>query len=281
VHKVHLYVFSLNLLINQEKTHQTMHRRWKTALQSAVQAKNRNTPSPANLPDERAPPISQNSVHLPFVAENRSTGTHPGRTNTMHTSEQTLRTAIGELNCVSVHRPASLEELTALSAARDSINELLRSCVEQLRTDAPLTNSWSVIADALGSSAASNVRQKYGTKRTVPSANANERVLSFWNEFAERFTWDFLPVGFLHALYAQWMSEHFPEDSPLSKETFTRRLIPIATASSKWSHTRSRPGSLMPAEEPLAAQLTDWTHDGSNAAAYGFRRSKTAGTGIR
>jgi Poxvirus D5 protein-like len=186
----------------------------------------------------------------------------------MRDTKQTLSTAIGELGCLSFDKPASLDELTALSVARDCIDQLLHSCVDELRTHPQLAHSWSAIADALGSTSTSATRQLF----TSPQVLANKQVLSFWRAFAERFAWDFLPAGFLHALYTQWLSTAFPEDTPLSRETFTRRLKAVAIASGEWIHTRSRPGSLMNAAEPLATQLPHWTRDGSNDAVWGLRR---------
>jgi len=50
----------------------------------------------------------------------------------MQTSDQMLVTAIAELRCVAPDRAASLEELRALSIAQHAIENLMRSCVEQL-----------------------------------------------------------------------------------------------------------------------------------------------------
>lgn len=189
----------------------------------------------------------------------------------MRNTEQTLSTAIGELRCLSPHRPASLDELVALRAARDCIDELLRSCVAELRADAKNAAAWTDIAYALDSPSAGAARQLYGAHSTL----ADKQVLWFWEAFADRFAWDFLPASFLHALYIQWMSVEFPEGPRFSKETFTRRLKAAAEASGQWAHTRSRPGSLTDAAEPLAAALPGWTYDGSGRAVYGLRRNGT------
>jgi hypothetical protein len=191
----------------------------------------------------------------------------------MRNTEQTLNTAIGELRCLSPHSPASLDELTALSAARDCVDELLRSCVDQLRADPQSPKAWADIAYALGAVSADAARQRYGSGLTL----ADEQVRSFWEAFVERFAWDFLPAGFLHGLYTQWMCAEFPADAPLSRETFTRRLKAPATATGEWLHTRSRPGVLMDAAEPLVKLLPQWIHDEeSDRAVYGFRRSAPA-----
>jgi hypothetical protein len=97
----------------------------------------------------------------------------------------------------------------------------------------------------------------------------------FWQTFAEHFAWDFLPMEFLHCLYVQWMSAEFPKDVPFTREAFTRRLKGPVAAAGAWSYTRSRPGLLMNAAEPLLAQAPGWTHDGSDRAIYGFRRGRS------
>jgi hypothetical protein len=191
----------------------------------------------------------------------------------MRTTEQALNTAIAELNCLSTHRSASLDELTALSAARDCVDELLHACVAELRDDLQTIHTWPAIAYALGSSSVSTVRQQYGSKRPAADAGADEQVLSFWRTFTNRFTWDFLPTDFLHALYVQWMNAGIPDATPLPKKAFTRRLKGAATASGGWLYVRSRPGSLMSAAEPLTSQLPDWIQEASNDAVYGLRRT--------
>jgi hypothetical protein len=198
----------------------------------------------------------------------------------MRTTDQALGTAIAELNCLRPGAPASLDELTALSIARDCMDELLHARVIELRADTRVTHSWAEIASALGAPSPSQISQKYGPKgpRTIPDADANEHVLAFWNTFAPRFAWGFIPLGFVHALYVQWLDAEYPAGAhaPLTRETFTRRLTKVATASGQWAHSRSRPGSLMDAPEPLAAQLgASWAHDGSSKAIYGLRRSGT------
>jgi len=172
----------------------------------------------------------------------------------VHNTEQTLRTAIGELNCLNPDRPASLDELTALAAARDCIQELLRACVTELRADPVASHSWSTIAYSLGASSASAAQQRYGSQLT----NADEQIFTFWQAFAERFTWDFLPADFLHSLYVQWMGAELPEHTPLRRVAFIGRLKAAVTADGGWNYTRSRPGSLMTALEPLVGLVPEW-----------------------
>lgn len=68
------------------------------------------------------------------------------------------------------------------------------------------------------------------------------------------------------------MAERFPRESTLSKTAFTRRVKAAAIDSGKWIYSRSRPGSLMDAAEPLAIRAQHWSHDGSDDAIYGLRR---------
>jgi hypothetical protein len=185
----------------------------------------------------------------------------------MRNTEQTLSTAIGELRCLSPDSPAALAELTTLIAARECIDELLRACVDELRTDPNVTYSWSAIAYALGATSVSATRQRYG----VGAIPANELVRGFWNTFAEQFVWDFLPTEFLYALYAHWAAEENGADDILERKAFTRRLKIEATADGDWTYTRSRPGSLMSRLEPLVTRAPRWERT-DGALLYGLRR---------
>jgi hypothetical protein len=200
----------------------------------------------------------------------------------MHHSDHPLSSAIEQLQSLNPNDPATLAELAALSAARDCIDELLRTCVAELRADPENAASWPAIAAALRSSSASAAQQPTSTKPPaataawLANATADGQILSFWQAFAELFAWDFLPVDFLHALYADWMSQEFPTDTHLLKKAFTRRIKAVATASGEWLYTRSRPGSMMNAPEPLCARVPGWTRNRSDVAQYGLRRSKSA-----
>lgn len=68
------------------------------------------------------------------------------------------------------------------------------------------------------------------------------------------------------------MAERCPHEATLSKTAFTRRVKAASIDSGKWIYTRSRPGSLMQAAEPLANRASRWSHDGSDDAVYGLRR---------
>lgn len=211
----------------------------------------------------------------------------------MRNTEGALGTAIAELHCLSPDRPASLEELTALSTARECIDQLMRACVSQLREDHPPT-TWSAIASVLGTPSVAAARQRYGSETAVASthagtgtgpdlgrtgvkynAPATERVLGFWLSIAERFAWDFLPVGFVHALYVQWMTAEFPAEETLGRMALTGRLRPIAaaTAPGEWRYTRVRAASLLGTPEPLCDLVPGWSATDLEKAQYGFLRT--------
>ncbi|WP_104195024.1 MULTISPECIES: primase-like DNA-binding domain-containing protein [unclassified Cryobacterium] len=189
----------------------------------------------------------------------------------MRNTEQTLNTAIGELRCINPDRPASLDELTALSAVRNCIDEMLRACVNELRTDPQTARDWPTIAYALGSSSVNATRQKYGSG----IAPADEHVLNFWDTFAEDFVWGFLPMTFLYALYEQWMTVEFPDEEALLGKAFTRRLKKVATTSGEWAYVRTRTGSLMDEAEPLTQRVGRWALNEAGGGQYGLRRTAT------
>lgn len=49
-----------------------------------------------------------------------------------------------------------------------------------------------------------------------------------------------------------------------------------ASTSGAWRYTRSRPGALMNAPEPLANRVPSWSRDETGRAIYGFRRITAA-----
>ena len=110
----------------------------------------------------------------------------------------------------------------------------------ELRTDPQVTYSWPAITYALGSPSVSATRQKYGSEVAGTGikhpAQDTEQVLAFWRAFSNRFAWDFLPVGFVHALYVHWMPTAFPTEEALGRAAFTGRLkkTAAATASGEW-----------------------------------------------
>jgi hypothetical protein len=190
-----------------------------------------------------------------------------------------IATAIASLSALDPERAASLDDLVALNIARECVNELFSAYVEELSADPAATPLWAAIASAIELSAPPalrSTRKPHGAPSTAstPQARADARVAKFWDTFAGRFTWDFLPVSFLHALYASWMTESYPREAVFSKPAFSRRLRAAATASGDWVYTRSRPGCLMTAAEPLTDRVPSWSHDGSDAAIYGLRRNR-------
>ena len=217
----------------------------------------------------------------------------------MFNTEPALIGAIRELSSLSPARPAALEDLVALSAAREYVDQLLRACAEELRADPQTAHifaamSYAVSAAPVASAPVASAPVSYASpyayaaRATQPSATRTERapygskvdpcdgqVSSFWQAFAEHFAWDFLPGEFLHALYTHWMSTRRPCESPLSKEALTRRLKAVVEDSGEWLYTRSRPGILMDAAEPLAELLPHWSLTCPERAVYGLRRSST------
>lgn len=105
----------------------------------------------------------------------------------MLNAAQNLDTIAAELARLNTDRPASLDDLVALSVARDCIEELFRSCTDELRADprvAPLLNAMT---------AAIKLQPKHGAaKQKKESCDSEQQVLMFWNAFAGRFAWDFL-----------------------------------------------------------------------------------------
>lgn len=183
------------------------------------------------------------------------------------------QTAIEQLSLLRPDQPATFDDLVALNTARECIDKLFRDYIDELSSDPRTAAVWSAVGSAvkMTSKPAPGTRTSYGQHTT--DALPNRRIRSFWDTHAKRLTWDFLPFDFVHALYVQWLGATYPMDAPVSRETFPRRLKAVATASGEWNHTRSRPGSLMNAAEPLAERLPGWSHDGTNRAIYGLRRS--------
>ncbi len=194
----------------------------------------------------------------------------------MSSTVQNLSTAMRRLASIDPEQPSCFENLVALNAARNCIEALFKSCSEELSSDPETADLWEAVASAAA------VQSKDRKSKNLPvrtsqqyenPARSDEQAEMFWNAFADKVAWDFLPVDFLHALYTQWMSEQFPGAVQFSKGALTRRLKRAAAKSGDWHHSRSRPGSLMRAAEPLAERVPEWSHDGSNATIYGFRRS--------
>lgn len=189
------------------------------------------------------------------------------------TNAHILATAIGRLTGLNPERPVSFDDLVALNVARECVNALFNDCVDELSVDPEAMPLWAAVASAIELSAPTASSKHKAPSSGIAAAGAGARVVKFWDTFAERFAWDFLPTEFLHALYAQWMEARHPMELALPKTTFTRHLKAVLANSDSWFYTRSRPGSLMSADEPLMAHLTSWQHDGSYDAIYGLRRN--------
>ncbi len=184
----------------------------------------------------------------------------------MRHAQDHLLLAIGELQCIQDGSPATLSELSALAIAQREIDDLLRACVQELRTDPKQPRSWSEITGAVQSDSTNAVKKRF----SVSTAIELEQVAAFWTDHSEQFAWDFLPNGFLYALYRAWPQA---TGRGLSKETFMRRLIAVAVDSGRWEHIRSRPGSRMQASEPLVRTAKTWSHNGADSRAlWGLRR---------
>lgn len=192
----------------------------------------------------------------------------------MLNTQQTLGTAIAELQCIQPDVPTNVDELTALRVARDCIDELMSSCISELRADPNTRRSWSDIAYALGEKPTSSVIREYGSDGS-DSSEGDERARTFWLEHRRRFAWDFITVDLAHALYVQWMRTHAPDADLLKKKALTRRLKIVVELTGDWVYTRARIGSLTTADEPLLDQIPSWSLPEGNPAVWGFRRASS------
>lgn len=105
----------------------------------------------------------------------------------------------------------------------------------------------------------------------VVIATKLRRVEAFWGEYAERFTWDFVPMEVVHEIYTGWMRRRHPSEEVLTRTAFSKLLRQILPDCGDWRYTRARTGALTRVHEPLA-QKVSWRPDDSNAAIYGLRR---------
>lgn len=102
----------------------------------------------------------------------------------MHHTEQTLPTAISELQCIRPGETATITELRAPVVALECAQLLRDACVDQLRTP----HSWVEIADALGCSP-DTARRTYAANSETPRVTPND-VAAFWAQHSENFEWD-------------------------------------------------------------------------------------------
>lgn len=187
-----------------------------------------------------------------------------------NTATDTLATIIEQLGLLGTGRTSTFDDLVALNIARECIDELFHDCVDELSAGPETANLWSAVISAgkLTSKSRSAPARISNTE-----SHATRKINLFWKTFETTFTWDFLPGSFLYAVYKQWLTAEFPGAAALPKKTFTRRLNAAAAASGEWAHNRSRPGSLMSAEEPLLTRASGWSPDESDCAVWGLRRS--------
>lgn len=181
----------------------------------------------------------------------------------MHT--QAIASLISALSSLLPEQSASFEGLAALHGAREQLSTLFDDYAEDLRSTPEGAQVWAAVASTFDPT-----RGAAGT-RTDSRCRESTLVESFWDVHADQFQWDFLPMEVLHELYTDWMNRRHCDEQPLSKASFSRRLRQVLPDCGQWRYSRSRPGTLMRRNDPLAQQ-TRWRHDGSDAAIYGLRR---------
>lgn len=170
------------------------------------------------------------------------------------------------------HSPRQGAAESRTAAGRD--HEPFRSCLNEPHPHLGKACSWLPTGETLEHGPAALVRRQHNASLS----GLDGQIEFFWHTVSTRSTWDFLPADFIFALWISWPSAEAATDlgaAALAQATFTKRLKSIATASGDWIYIRSRPGALMDAHQPLAELVPDWTHNGSNAAIYGFRRIAT------
>ncbi|SEB56142.1 virus D5 protein-like [Paramicrobacterium humi] len=191
----------------------------------------------------------------------------------MPLDQKTLTTALVHLSRIDVDRPVGFDDLVSLNTAREAVNDLFDSYVDELRANPESTPLWSAISSALElEDPARAAVASRAANSTSSQSRDSRRVAMFWKTFEPEFAWDFLPGTFLHELYRHWMRKRYPREVPVSRHTLTRRLKEITERTGDWGYSRSRPGSLMNTPEPLAEQLPGWSPATSDAAIYGLRR---------
>jgi putative DNA primase/helicase len=90
----------------------------------------------------------------------------------------------------------------------------------------------------------------------------NNKIVGFWRDFEDQFTWDLLPFAFLYELYKAWIAKVEPSGKPEGYKPFIEALRSYLATSQTWTtpDTSVRPGPHMSAFEPLIAEfnLLDW-----------------------
>lgn len=165
------------------------------------------------------------------------------------------------------------EELIALTAVRDQVNYLLQVVHEgravQPKSSNPSQDRGIPLERPL------HVTTEIRKHHSSDPSSFDKNVLRFWQEYSGRFAWDFLPAGFLHALYDRWAQIELPATHPflaLRQNTLAGRVKRIAMASGEWSYVRCRPRLLMTSDEPLTELVPAWKPDMSGTAIRGLRR---------
>lgn len=93
----------------------------------------------------------------------------------------------------------------------------------------------------------------------------NDPIRAFFEELADRFSWDFVPFEFAYDLYKAWFLENSPSGSIQGRNTFIKDLTNIVNSTSQdWTVDRNkmpvRPQGRMDWPEPLIAEyrLIKW-----------------------
>ena len=102
----------------------------------------------------------------------------------------------GKLDGPNPDRSASLDELTAVSAARDCADELPNARVAELRSDPQRGQTWPAMASALGCSSTSATQQRNGSRTVDVTTDGDQQVSAFWRVCSGRFTWIFFQRAF-------------------------------------------------------------------------------------
>jgi len=161
-----------------------------------------------------------------------------------------------------IGRPVSAGELARWHASLDHLGtslEEFRPTLEALKRPSSAATTYGPVASMRG---------------------IDQYILHFWQTYAWRFAWDFVPFSFLYELYEQWLRTqaaaglHLPL---LEAQVFGRRLAAAATATGEWTYDRRRPENLMDAPEPLTELLPGWKRPEAHQSVNGYVRSGIVG----
>ena len=97
----------------------------------------------------------------------------------------------------------------------------------------------------------------------------NDPIRQFYNEFHDRFTWDFVPFEYLYDLYRVWFEKNHPSGTKVSKNVFRKELVNALPPGAEWAPTerdpnggykKIRPRNMMDNPEPISKEydLTEW-----------------------